>query len=121
MDPGTAYHVLAQEVDTDVHEFGRIERASPLFRRRSCVCRPSLEREVKLIDCKGFAHPDAVCVARVPGQDRVNVVEYTGPCHKGFPVSAFLGRTTKQPYCPWQRALFKNLLDTDSSCNSSRP
>src|SRR5688572_2095743 len=93
MDAGRARHMLSHIVDADIHEFHRIEGASPQMRRCRRMGGAPAEVKIDLVAGQRDWVIDACKRCRMPGYRNVDVVENSCPYHEALGGSSLLGRT----------------------------
>ena len=111
MDPAVVGHVLPQKLHPDIHEFHRIQRASPVIGVSGGMGRLAPEAIEHLdagIVCSGF---DLVDIARVPAQGGVQLFPQAVPGHESFSRSPLFSRAAEKDHRTGPAAFLQPLLD----------
>ena len=116
----TVAHMLPQKLHADIHQFHRIQRASPLFRRTGRM--GSLTRKLILYLNTGIGRPchDLVAVMRMPGKRRVQILPDTIPRHERLGCAALFSGASVKNHSSGTLCLLQECLHTDCRCHGSR-
>ena len=114
-------HMFAQVVDADVHQFDRIQRGPPQFRRPGCMRSLAVEGEVDpgIGQRTGLVHAGEG--RWMPGDRRVHIIEEPLAHHISLGRATFLGRAAVVANAPLDAILSHPVLDGGCGQKRGRP